>query len=63
MESIKLEPGWLARQMQEVRAEVQNWPPALMPLRSLNASLVHRSEVPEVSTIQVDKATGNSEAG
>lgn len=62
MESIKLEPGWLARQMQEVRAEVQNWPPALMPLRTLNASLVHRSIVPEVSNNQAEKPKGNSEA-
>ena len=55
MESIKLEPGWRARQLQEVRAEVQNWPAALMPLRTLNASLVHRASVPEVSNIKAAK--------
>jgi hypothetical protein len=47
MESIELERGWLARQMQEVRQDVQRWPEVLAPLRTLNASLVHRSSVPE----------------
>lgn len=45
MESIELERGWLARQMQEVRQDVQRWPDVLAPLRTLNASLVHRSGV------------------
>lgn len=40
MKSIKLEPGWLERQMAEVREECKNWPKILDPLRSLNADLV-----------------------
>jgi hypothetical protein len=50
MESIKLEHGWLARQMKEVREEVRGWPEVLKPLRTLNASLVHcsnRSVLPD----------------
>ncbi len=30
---IKLEPGWLARQMAEVREECKDWPKCLDPLR------------------------------
>jgi len=41
MESIELEKGWLARQMEEVRREVEKWPEVLQPLRSINASLIH----------------------
>ncbi|GEM_PF-1404750 len=48
MESIELDRGWLARQMQEVREDVQNWPKVLAPLRTLNASLVYRSDVPGI---------------
>lgn len=43
MESVKLEKGWLACQMQEVREEVKQWPEILWPLRRLNESLVHDS--------------------
>jgi hypothetical protein len=49
MESIELDRGWLARQMHEVRQEVRNWPDVMMPLRTLNSSLVHRTNVAECS--------------
>ena len=55
MESIKLERGWLARQMQEVRENVQYWPDVLAPLRTLNASLVHQSNQPGSSNEQAVK--------
>jgi len=61
MESIKLEPGWLARQMREVREEVLRWPEVLVPLTTLNASLVHRSNTPEVSNDQPMKPAGSAE--
>ncbi|MEI7699838.1 MAG: hypothetical protein WCK86_08590 [Planctomycetia bacterium] len=47
MEPIQLEPGWLARQMREVRLEVEKWPDVLNPLRSLNSALVYRDTLPE----------------
>lgn len=44
MESIKLEKGWLARQMQEAQKSVKQWPEILWPLRHLNESLVQEKE-------------------
>lgn len=41
MESIELEKGWLVRQMEEVRQEVEKWPDVLKPLMTMNSSLVH----------------------
>jgi hypothetical protein len=41
-QKIKLEPGWLARQMAEVRKECATWPRCLDPLRKLNADLVKK---------------------
>ncbi len=55
METIDLEKGWLERQMDEVRREVENWPEVLKPLTSLNSSLVHRHGV-EVSIIENEKS-------
>jgi hypothetical protein len=49
MEPIQLEPGWLARQMREVRLEVEKWPDVLNPLRSLNSALVYRDTLPEAT--------------
>jgi len=49
MEPIQLEPGWLARQMREVRLEVEKWPDVLNPLRSLNSALVYRDTLPEAA--------------
>ena len=39
METIELEKGWLARQMEEVRREVEKWPDVLLPLRTINSAL------------------------
>ena len=41
MESIELEKGWLARQMEEVRLNVEKWPEVLQPLRTINSALIH----------------------
>lgn len=41
---VKLEPGWLERQMKEVREETRNWPAVLRPLLTLNAELVRDPE-------------------
>ncbi len=41
MDTIELEKGWLARQMTEVRTNVQSWPEVLKPLTTINSSLVH----------------------
>ncbi len=41
---VKLEPGWLARQMREVRKETRDWPAVLRPLLTLNAELVRKPE-------------------
>ena len=62
MESIELERGWLARQMREVRQDVQNWPDVLKPLRTLNSSLVYRSNLPECSNDQpLNRTTSTDE--
>ncbi len=45
METIKLEKGWLIRQMKEFRQEVQQWPEVLMPLTHLNSAIVQQNEV------------------
>ncbi len=44
METIKLEHGWLDRQMKEVRLDVQEWPDELMPLTHLNSAIVQQGE-------------------
>lgn len=49
MKSIELDRGWLARQLKEVREEVQTWPTVLAPLRTLNASLAYPSSAPDES--------------
>ena len=41
MESIELEKGWLARQMEEVRLNVEKWPEVLQPLKTINSALIH----------------------
>ena len=41
MKSIELEKGWLARQMEEVRLNVEKWPEVLQPLRTINSALKH----------------------
>jgi hypothetical protein len=40
--SVKLKPGWLARQMAEVRKDCENWPKCLDGLRTLNAELMRK---------------------
>lgn len=40
MDTIELEEGWLARQMEEVQRDVEGWPDVLKPLITINASLV-----------------------
>jgi hypothetical protein len=42
VETIKLEEGWLVRQMAEVRREAQSWPEVMKLITSINASLVHQ---------------------
>ena len=42
MSEVKLPPGWLAKQMAEVRESCKNWPTELQPLLSLNAELVRK---------------------
>jgi hypothetical protein len=42
MSEVKLDPGWLARQMAEVRKECANWPKCLDGLRTINAELVRK---------------------
>ena len=61
MESIELERGWLARQMQEVHEKVQDWPEVLTPLRTLNASLVRQPNQPGSPNEQAVKRTEASE--
>ena len=41
METIEFEKGWLAREMEEVRREVEKWPDVLLPLRTINSALKH----------------------
>jgi hypothetical protein len=53
METIELEQGWLARQMKEVRREVQSWPEVLKPLTTINSSLVHSTALNDNLTQQV----------
>jgi len=53
METIELEQGWLARQMTEVRREVQSWPDVLKPLTTINSSLVHSTGLNDTLTQQV----------
>lgn len=62
MESIELERGWLARQMHEVRQDVQSWPAVLTPLRTLNSSLVYRSNLPETTNDQALNRTTSTDA-
>ena len=62
MESIELERGWLARQMREVRQEVQSWPDVLTPLRTLNSSLVYRANLPETTNDQALNRTTSTDA-
>ncbi len=41
METIEFEKGWLTREMEEVRREVEKWPDVLQPLRTINSALIH----------------------
>lgn len=52
METIALEEGWLVRQMQEVRREVESWPEVMMPLTTINASLVRQPQAIGKATSQ-----------
>jgi hypothetical protein len=36
---VELEPGWLQRQMDQVKAEVANWPDEVKAMRHINAGL------------------------
>ncbi len=44
MQTLVLEQGWLARQLQEVQEEVAKWPDIVKQLGSINAELVHSSK-------------------
>lgn len=44
MKEIELKPGWLARQMDTVRKQVDNWPDELKALRHINDHLKHKDE-------------------
>ena len=58
METIELEKGWLARQMEEVRRDVENWPEVLKPLTRLNSSLVDQQAI--VITVAKSKLSKTS---
>lgn len=42
METIQLQKGWLVRQMEEVRRDVEEWPEVLKPLTTINSALTTR---------------------
>lgn len=45
MKEIQLEKGWLARQMKEVREQVDKWPEELKILRNINKDLYINKEL------------------
>jgi len=52
METIELEKGWLERQMDEVRRDVEKWPEVLKPLKTINSDLTTRTKPVDSCSIQ-----------
>ncbi len=57
METVKLEKGWLKRQMVEIQNEAKEWPESLRALTSLNDEIIHKGGIGSVATGQVLKET------